>query len=85
MKAEEWRKLKQIGSLCERLIEVIDESVELFIDQRPCLIKSAKASDPRYIPNIEKLEVRVRDNKTQYEVTERLLQEKIDERLEGGI
>lgn len=37
MRPEEWRKLKQIKSLCDRLEEVIGENVELFIAERPFL------------------------------------------------
>lgn len=82
MKAEEWRKLKQIGSLCELLARLIGEDGELFIAQRPCLVESAKAKDLWYEPNLENLEARIRANKTQSEVTKQLLQKKIGEWLD---
>lgn len=85
MNNNEWRKLKQIGSLCGLLAQVISESGDLFIAQRPFLVEGAKARDPWYNPNLENLEARARANKNQLEVTKRLLREKLGEWLgEGG-
>lgn len=81
MKNEEWRGLRQIGSLCNHLIEVIDEGTELFIAKRPYLIKRIEERDPWFKPDLENLENRTSVNEIQFEVTKELLLGKINEWL----